>query len=212
MLKPQHIIVKPHNKGTAPRNETTASRNDKTTAHNQVTSPHNDKTTPHHGRTTLHNDQTSSHNDQTSLHNDKTAPHNDKTAPHNNKTAPHLPGIHLNFQTSPGGNSRYIFTRKTPYLIYFTWCVLACCVVIFPIRCDFSDFFHFRPSIITKIASDNIKSNYHQHQITTQQARTCHVNKVRCFLLRISANTYLLKSITWIPIQILYVHCHFDIT
>ena len=30
--------------------------------------------------------------------------------------------------------------------------------------------------------------------------------------MRISANTYLLESITWIPIQILYVHRHFDIT
>ena len=49
-------------------------------------------------------------------------------------------------------------------------------------------------------------------KITTQQARTHHVNKVRRFLLKISANTYLLESITWNPIQILYVHCHFDIT
>ena len=31
-------------------------------------------------------------------------------------------------------------------LTLFTWCVLACCVVIFPIRCDFSDFFDFRVS------------------------------------------------------------------
>ena len=46
-------------------------------------------------------------------------------------------------------------------------------------------------------------------KITTQQARTHHVNKVRGFLLRISANAYLLESITWIPIQILYVHCHY---
>ena len=50
-------------------------------------------------------------------------------------------------------------------------------------------------------------------KITIQQARTHHVNKVRFFfLLRISANTYFLESITWIPIQILYVHGHFDIT
>ena len=49
-------------------------------------------------------------------------------------------------------------------------------------------------------------------KITTQQARPHHVNEVRRFLLRISAKTYLLESITWIPIQILYVHRHFDIT
>ena len=41
-------------------------------------------------------------------------------------------------------------------------------------------------------------------KITTQQARTHHVNKVRRFLLRISTSIYLPKSITWIPIQILY--------
>ena len=58
---------------------------------------------------------------------------------------------------------------------------------------------------IAKIASD--RENNH-----TQQARTHHVHKVRRFLLRISAKTYLLESITWIPIQILYVHRHFDIT
>ena len=38
-------------------------------------------------------------------------------------------------------------------------------------------------------------------KITTQQARKHHVNKVKRFLLRISANTYLLQSIPWIPIQ-----------
>ena len=30
-------------------------------------------------------------------------------------------------------------------LTLFTWCVLAYCVVIFPNRCDFSDFFHSQP-------------------------------------------------------------------
>ena len=30
-------------------------------------------------------------------------------------------------------------------LTLFTWCVLACYVVIFPIRSDFSDFFYSRP-------------------------------------------------------------------
>ena len=33
-------------------------------------------------------------------------------------------------------------------LTLFTWCFLACCVVIFPIRCDFSDFFHYRSSTL----------------------------------------------------------------
>ena len=33
-------------------------------------------------------------------------------------------------------------------LTLFTWCVPAYCVVIFPIRCDFSDFFHSRPSTL----------------------------------------------------------------
>ena len=65
-----------------------------------------------------------------------------------------------------------------------------------------------------RVESQKWKKSLKSHQIrkiTTQQARTHHVYKVRPFLLRISANTYLLESITWILIQILYVHCLFDI-
>ena len=46
--------------------------------------------------------------------------------------------------------------KKTPYLIYIiTWCVLACCVVIFPIRCDLSDVFHSRPSTLKERTRPN---------------------------------------------------------
>ena len=49
-------------------------------------------------------------------------------------------------------------------------------------------------------------------KITTQQVRTNQVNKVKCFLLKIPATIYLLESMTWIPIQIPYVHGHLGIT
>ena len=60
-------------------------------------------------------------------------------------------------------SKRYVFAEilNKKRLTLFTWCVLAYCVVIFPIRCDFSDFFHSRPSTlkermkeIAKIVSD----------------------------------------------------------
>ena len=63
------------------------------------------------------------------------------------------------------------------------------------------------PCSLFKSERSGIKKSLKSHRIvkiTTQQARTHHVNKVRRFLLTISANTYLLESITWIPIQILY--------
>ena len=38
-------------------------------------------------------------------------------------------------------------------------------------------------------------------KITTKQAKTSKVNKVRCILLKILASIYLLESLTWVPIQ-----------
>ena len=49
-------------------------------------------------------------------------------------------------------------------------------------------------------------------KITTQQVRTNQVKKVKLFLLKIPATIYLLESMTWIPVQILYVHGHLGIT
>ena len=52
---------------------------------------------------------------------------------------------------------RYVFTEilNKKRLTLFTWCVLASCVVIFPIRCDFSDFFHSRPSTLKESRRPN---------------------------------------------------------
>ena len=47
-------------------------------------------------------------------------------------------------------------------------------------------------------------------KIITQKAKTSKVNKVRCSLLQTLASIYILESFTWIPIQILYVHGHFN--
>ena len=51
---------------------------------------------------------------------------------------------------NPGYRFKKISIRKNSQkcLTLFTWCVLACCVVIFPILCNFSDFFHSRPSTL----------------------------------------------------------------
>ena len=50
-------------------------------------------------------------------------------------------------------------------------------------------------------------------KITTQQVRTNQVNKAgKVFFIEIRATIYLLESMTRIPIQILYVHGHLEIT
>ena len=74
-------------------------------------------------------------------------------------------------------------------LTVFTLLVFVCCVFIFPIHCDLSDFL----------------------QKTTQQTKTSKVNTVSCSLLNILASIYRFKSFTWIPIQILYIHGHFKL-
>ena len=61
-------------------------------------------------------------------------------------------------------------------LIVFTLLVFVCCVVIFPIHCDLSDF------LIGKI--------------TTQQTKTSKVNTVSCILLNILASIYRFESFT----------------
>ena len=45
---------------------------------------------------------------------------------------------------------------------------------------------------------------------TTQEARRHQVNKVETIFLKIPASIYLLESINWIPIQILYADGHFE--
>ena len=86
-----------------------------------------------------------------------------------------------------------IFNKKR--LTVFIWCVLACCVVIFPIRCHFSDFFHFWVSTL-------------KERVETQQARTHHINKVRRFLLNISTFNYLHGYLVENPIQTLIIRRH----
>ena len=73
-MKPNHIMIEPHNKYTRLHNSVTTSRHDKSTKKNVTTSIHHDKTTPHNEVIKQRYDQNSSRQACTTRQNGE--PHN----------------------------------------------------------------------------------------------------------------------------------------
>ena len=67
----------------------------------------------------------------------------------------------------------------------FNWCVLASCVAIFQIRCDFSDFLYPEFPLIKRVLCLMVEIRDKGNRL-----------KVKCILLKIPVSIYLLESIT----------------